>query len=303
MLLFGAGASNGSLGMSKCPPLNKDLFGELRKTYPYTWGKVSHELDDVFNKSFEEGMDALNNQDPNVQPGIVLLWRDVAIYFSKFKIDDTNQNLYCRLFHRYNTQLLNGDIVLSTLNYDCLIESALINSGIKNINYIDGNMGVKLRKIHGSCNFIPLRFNIAWENLTWKANFDTTINTEIKFVFPEKVEAELSKTVGSAMSLIHQEKKNMICPGKIQQIQNEFREFVAGAKAIISIGVKPNPDPVDGHIWDPVSNSSAQVFFVGNKDKCQDWIKQRRNSNGYFIGDRFKSSFDKICEVIDDNFI
>lgn len=92
LLLFGAGASCGSLGLNICPPLSRDMFGELRNTYPDTWGKVSHKLSDVFNRSFEEGMDALNNQDKNLQPGIALLWRDVAIYFSKFKITDINKN-------------------------------------------------------------------------------------------------------------------------------------------------------------------------------------------------------------------
>jgi hypothetical protein len=58
-VLFGAGASYGCgySDISKRPPLGYQLFDELVKEYPNSWGKyVPADLKEIFRSDFELGM-------------------------------------------------------------------------------------------------------------------------------------------------------------------------------------------------------------------------------------------------------
>ena len=146
LLLFGAGASLGCGGMTKPPPSGKELFGKLYAAYPETWGKISGQFADNFKSlTFEDGLLVLYEAP---QPyNINNLLNDMGMYFTKFKIDNMKDNLYYQLFIRYKSNILKGEIVLSTLNYDCLIEYALIGSNITSIAYYGDDDGARAFKI------------------------------------------------------------------------------------------------------------------------------------------------------------
>lgn len=296
LILFGAGASKGSGGMSNPPPSGSDLFGELCKAYPDSWNKISGQFADNFKAlTFEEGMLALYEAPQPYNINNLLL--DMGKYFSKFfRIDNINNNCYYLLFSRYLPEILNGKIVLSTLNYDCLIEYALISLNIPTINYYGEDTGARLLKLHGSCNFVPRSITVATTNGAKLILGSSKVNTAMNIVHPEKAEEELSKVgVLPAMSLYARGKNNIICEQQILTMQKRFQEITQVAKSIISIGVRPNED--DHHIWDYIVKSRAEVTLIAGNEHCQEWVT--RYPHWKFIGEEFGKSFNKLCNNID----
>ena len=295
LLLFGAGASLGSGGMTSPPPSGTRLFGELCEIYPDTWGKISGQFADNFKSlTFEGGMLAL--YEPPQPYNVNNLLNDMGMYFARFKIDDIKDNLYYQLFNRYRTRILEGKIVLSTLNYDCLIEYALFGSNITSIAYYGDDNGAKLLKLHGSCNFIPRGFTVARTNDAKVILGSSNLNLGMDIVHPEKAEEELSKAgIVPAMSLYARGKKNISCEQQILTMQSKFQEITQSAKAIFSIGIRPNAD--DHHIWDYIIKSQAKITLIAGKEDCQNWIT--KYPNWKYLGEKFGLSFNELCNKID----
>ncbi len=295
LLLFGAGASLGSGGMTVPPPSGTSLFGKLCEAYPDTWKKISGQFADNFESlTFEGGMLAL--YEPPQPYNVNNLLNDMGMYFARLKIDNIKDNLYYQLFTRYRSQIQKGEIVLSTLNYDCLIERALFGSNITSIAYYGDDDGAKLLKLHGSCNFIPKGFTVARANDAKVILGTSNLILGMDIVHPDKAEGELSKVgIVPAMSLYARGKKNISCEQQILTIQRKFQEITQSAKSIISIGIRPNID--DHHIWDYITKSHAEVNLIAKKEHCHDWIT--RYPNWEFIGEEFKSKYDELCGIID----
>ena len=149
LILFGAGASNGSGGILDPPPLGRDLFTRLSNQFPNSWGKLSEKYRSKFSENFEKGMEMFYNEVDDYTQYL----KDMTIFFSKFKIDYFKENLYWILISKYIHPLESTELMLSTINYDCLIELAALQFN-PNITYWGKNKGIKILKIHGSCNFI-----------------------------------------------------------------------------------------------------------------------------------------------------
>jgi hypothetical protein len=304
LLLFGAGASYGARGISpRAPPLGPDLFDRLRKTFPNTWGKVSGEVADIFKKSPEKGMEALDDDAYCHRSELVWLIRDMAVYFSRFNVKNISTNLYCRFVQTYKDRILGGDILLSTLNYECLIEYALGVYGITP-TYI-GNVpasAARVLKVHGSCNFIPQNFLLGQgEGLTFNWTWKSAINTSIKFVHPNAVGQELDKTgIPSAMSMYTERKQSPICPLTLARLRSDFIKYCEAAKIVITVGVRPNPD--DSHIWNVIADSSAIVFIVADKISSDDWIAKSGKGKATWIGETFAVAWEELRKNIDAAF-
>ena len=117
--LFGAGASFGCGGTNKVVPLGSDLFIDLKKRFPKTWGSLSAVYDNDF-KEFERIMDRLW-EDPKYVYEISNFLQDMGIFFSKFKIINQENNLYHKLFNGIKNKDLLKKTVLSTITNDCLV--------------------------------------------------------------------------------------------------------------------------------------------------------------------------------------
>ena len=128
LILFGAGASHGAGGLNAIPPLGITLFEELSERYPNTWGKLPPQTNELFQKNFEFGMEQIYSKLDNMND----LLKDMAKYFSKFNIIDPYSNLYFKLIECYLQPIRSDELLLSTINYDCLIELAalLLNPSI-----------------------------------------------------------------------------------------------------------------------------------------------------------------------------
>lgn len=297
LLLFGAGASTGSGGTNKTTPLGRNLYRCLCREYPNTWGnKIKDELKTKFTEDgFEVGMDSLYKTPKELHYEVAPLLVDLSIYFSKFKII-AQENLYLRLFREFEFALQNRDIIISTLNYDCLIEYALHICGIQ-VDYFGNNIGSRLLKLHGSCNFIPQNFTAGGHGLSLDIG-SATINTSIKIVDPEKVKEELDNIcIPAAMSLYTHEKRNIISPNLIKKIIEDYKISAQETKMIILIGVKPNPK-IDTHIWDSLASTKANIYFIGNKKASDSWKSNYKKQNAESIDGHFLDRFDQICELI-----
>jgi hypothetical protein len=300
LLLFGAGASYGALGVSPKPPLRADLFSKLCERFPGTWGKLSAEIADIFsNRGPEKGMEALDDAEHGLSANLVQLMIEMAIYFSEFKIPDTNSNLYCRLIRRFAAEIQRGDILLSTLNYECLLELALAHSGIQQWSYLLPT-AVRVLKMHGSCNFIPQNVELGGANLTVNWTYKGQIRTPNafpKFVLPNMVKEELARTgMPPAMSIYTETKPTPICPEFVAKIRAAFLKGCASARTIIAVGV--NPNPADDHIWGTLSNSAAELFLVAKKQSCDQWIADYGNGKALYLGETFEEKYSALISVM-----
>jgi len=299
LLLFGAGASYGAMGVSPYPPpLGPGLFGQLRKSFPDTWGKVSDEVADIFdNNGPEKGMEALDDDAYGHRWDLVQLIRDMAIYFSRFQIQDISQNLYCRFVQMYSDRILGREMLLSTLNYECLIEYALGHYGI-DTTYIGDvpESAARVLKVHGSCNFIPQNFLAGGASMSW--TYKGGISTAPRFVHPNAVKQELHKAgIPSAMSMYTEQKQNPICPLVLKQLRTDFVKYCEAAKVIITVGVKPNPD--DPHIWRSIADSSARIFVIADRESSNRWISEFGKGKATWIGDTFEEAWGELQKNID----
>ena len=77
IILFGAGASYGAGHMlPKAPPLGKDLYKELTRYYPPSWGSLPEEIKTSFETGFEQGMQVLWDK---YSSNIALLMRHMTL--------------------------------------------------------------------------------------------------------------------------------------------------------------------------------------------------------------------------------
>ncbi len=294
IILFGAGASNGCGGIEKPPPIGKDLFECLAEDFQETWGAIPEQYVERF-EDFEDGMGALYNNNPDVFD----ILKDMTVYFSRFSIEKPQENLYCDLVSRYRWQLLSQELIFSTINYDCLLEHAVLSINQSDpISYVGEGPGMRIYKIHGSCNFIP-------RGISGEGNWTHTggiIDAGLDYIHPFRVEERMAKMpVPAAMSLYVKSKKILISSKIIESMINEFQYQVLESDLAIVIGVRPNVD--DKHIWDYLSKMEGNLALVGNEDKCKDWLAKYRNNEGdEWLGNRFDSSFDEVVSMADEYF-
>jgi hypothetical protein len=194
----------------------------------------------------------------------------MAIFFSSFEISHPRQNLYYRLFDRYRAAIRGGLLRLTTINYDCLIEYALAElDGQVTLTYWGRDEpGIRVLKIHGSCNFIPSSIT---GNPRRTIMSTSTISAPLYIVPPRSVAQQLSdKPVPPAMCLYMRGKKSPVTPACLAAILDEFHEIVRQAQIVIAIGVNPNVE--DNHIWGHLKEA-RRLCLVADERACDAWRK------------------------------
>jgi len=288
IILCGAGASKGSGGLNKLPPLGGELFQE----FPKSWGSVPLGLSIYFDGHFEDGMEKIL---ASGKYDIGILQKDMAIYFSKFVINDFNKNLYFNIINNYPHYFDSYEMIFATINYDCLIEEAGLKLSMEPAYFRD-DARLRILKIHGSCNFILNQITGTNVGLRGRVPF---IEAPIRPIHPSRVEKAM-KTLAfpPAMTLYSKGKDIIVCPNQLHDIAKEFQNAVSKARLIVIIGIKPNPS--DTHIWDPLGKTNARLVMVGNKNECEKWIKNYRgNLNDQWVSDRFSTAINDIYAHID----
>lgn len=300
VLLFGAGASFGSGGLWNRPPLSKDLLGSLSSEYPGTWGHIPSKIRMSFEDpekgiDFERGMGRLYQcQVKGEITNLAELLKDMGRFFSHFSIVRYDSNQYYKILTTFKDSILAGEIILVTLNYECLIELAASKAGMKTIYWGDST-GARLLKLHGSCNFILPSVSGTGKFILGSG----TIRGPLAVIDPQSVDTELdSRPAPPAMSLFNIEKTDLICPDKLLDLRKEYEESVRSAELAIVVGVYPRLAG-DIHVWNPLKSMNGKLGIVDKSDLVAKWRSiHRSNRDDPVLPEEFIDAYPDICSLI-----
>ncbi|MGD9108466.1 MAG: hypothetical protein PVI75_04775 [Gammaproteobacteria bacterium] len=297
VFLFGAGASYGTGGiLPESPPLGNKLFFELKRCCPHSWRALPSEVDNIFCElNFETGMGEIYKKYSMYIP---MLMRDMAIYFIQFR-PIQSKSLYCQLIKKLSKQNF-GEVLLSTINYDCLLEYSVLNQGLTfDYHFNDNDRSKKdfyLLKLHGSCNMFAGNIN-ASQGVYYSAN--CVFEGGIAFSLNPNVVIEhfLVKTgLAPVMCLYMKNKPLSVSPAGINVIQKKWAEYVCNAKAVFIIGVAPNKEDI--HIWNPIADSPGNIYYVGDLLAWNNWLKENQSKKAKYLGKTFDKAFKKIVTEV-----
>ena len=242
-----------------------------------------------------------------VKKGMERLWRDsefeitklmqeMAVYFSKFKIVNSKNNLYVKIINEINENDILKETVLSTINYDCLIESALEKLKIEYIYNIANNSYDKptFLKIHGSCNFIPNPNEIKTVKNTLKYSGSKVFwNPRLVPIKPEEVESFCRNSdLYPGIAIYMKSKPVRIGSPTIDLLQKNWQRIIGNAEKVFIIGVNPNIE--DHHIWNYI-HKKDQVFYCGCKSSFKKWQRDQ-GRNDIFLDYTFENSIEDIIK-------
>ncbi len=288
VFLFGAGASTGAGDIvPETPPLGKDLYPELVKNYPFSWGSLPSAVQTRFEQDgFEAGMAVVYHHHSHA---IAALMRHLALYLIQFR-PFSQSSLYNRLLRELNRLGLLSRVVFASLNYDCILEFSLLQ---ERIAFVYGDepadrQAIPVWKLHGSCNMFSTDVQATQDVLfTSGATFGGSL--EAYFDIGTVAEKCLASGLYPAMCLFMEGKPLQISPSVILSLQARWRTAVSQSHALICVGV--NPRAPDSHIWEPINKTEACLYFIGGANGFDAWAKKHRVGRYEFLGPRFHSSF------------
>jgi len=315
--------------------LGKDLFPDLLKRGGFAT-TIEGDVRQRFEENFEKGMEMFIKT-RNVE--ISTLLREMSEYFVQFT--PGFNNLYRRLAtclaqrQKDLGEHVKQRIVFATLNYDLLLELAILNAGCAVVypSYIPGNHytyvseALRLRrdilnsywwanysatiptiktsafevlKVHGSCNFL---LDIPPENFRGNTyeNVGVAVEAPTIPVLPaNKVLDWLRRSDSSlapSISMYAEGKQVMFSRNYVQEHQSSFQTAVKEADRIFLIGVRIwRPDT---HIWDHIAASKAWLGYAGGEpEEFRAWCRERRHSNHHVLGTYFDDSLPAIEQEI-----
>ncbi|MCI0564090.1 MAG: hypothetical protein MN733_36910, partial [Nitrososphaera sp.] len=188
-------------------------------------------------------------------------------------------------------------VLFSTLNYDCVIEFSLLETG-RAVSYFElpSDSQIPVWKLHGSCNMFSHSVR-ASKGVTYTAGVVFEGGLEAFLDSNRVIEHCLIETgLAPAMALYMEGKPNQISPSVIKKLQTLWAESVMSATAVIGVGVRPWP--VDKHIWDPLAKTSSPLWFIGDAKEFDAWANAVRVGPTLYLGSRFNEAYPKLLERI-----
>ncbi len=276
LFLFGAGASSGSGPCHpEAPPVGAKL---VRPLLPFLRVRtlINTDLLRLFESNFELGMHEFWIRHPGEMQHFI---RDMAFYFSRFSPEPGNH--YIELIRSIKSK--HHNVLLSTLNYEMLIEAAITicESTVAYEGHGNrSNGGFTLLKLHGSCNFLPdlgdgkvSGFSLIVQPpdpsfrsmaLAARSRPEGNMNKVRKFLQEEDV-------LAPEMAVYHKDKTILFGDYRNgERWQAEWRAFLAEADQLFVIGTSLVEH--DTHIWDAVKGFRGTVCWVSrNPGAAQDW--------------------------------
>lgn len=290
VFLFGAGASHGAGGIiPEKPPLGSALFSELARIHSGSWGSLPGPMKAMFGDNFEKGMAEVYQQ---AGVAIPQLMREMAIYFAQFR-PVTSDCLYRRLVRDLKGSRMAQRSIFSTLNYECALEFSLNAEG-ETISYFEQEpvKSWPTWKLHGSCNFFSKELQASPGVF-----FGTGVIVEGGIQALPSIDDVLrhclvETALAPVMNLYMQGKPLAVSPSVIRQIQAWWTQAILSASKVVVVGVYPNME--DDHLWKPLSETQAQLLFIGAEKAFQDWLAAHRQNHSLYLGSRFSDSYDKL---------
>jgi hypothetical protein len=285
--LIGAGASKGAGGITPYdPPLGAELYGYLVRDFPTTWGALPDRLDALFRDNFEIGMAELWDNQLNIGTQLII---EMAIYFSRFDPPPDGLDCYSRLIWRLKQSGLILNTRIATLNYECVLDVAASRLGLK-LTYLSDVVlpdNITMWKPHGACNLIP-NAEVHSLNLVGKNIYDGPLRGVDLPEVPRLYNTGYA--LPPAMSLFAPGKPTPVASTWVDETRRQWADWVQGADVVAIIGARPLFE--DGHIWDPIINSSAEVWYIGgSSDSNYQIFKSQLGPRLTHLADRFVSGF------------
>ena len=292
-IFTGAGASYSSGYTTPYnSPLGRSLYSELEKYAPQLMSQISAIVGTENTTNFEMKMHEIwKSRRIN---GIVLNAM-VASYFSRFRPGSFG-NYYVELFRNLNLE--NVDYVYSTLNYDCLAELAASSVGMT-INYnldLMPSSQFDVLKLHGSCNFLLKGITGQLGSISTSVG-GGIIDGSIEVVQPAQVSTLIqNRPAGPCISFYMKNKPTAVGTKTIQAIQKKWKEIIQYSDTLVIIGANVNKE--DKHIWEPISNSKANIGFVGSSNAFTILQSLNSNINATHLSTDFSSSITSIIQFV-----
>ena len=295
-ILFGAGASYGAGDIvPERPPLGNQLFAELARCFRGSWGSLPAEVAQLFSENFEKGMALLWERFSTFVPALM---QHMASFFVQFRPRKPATTLYCRLIRAIEAAHARERILLSTLNYECLLEHSIWQASLP-VNYGDFPQadGITVWKLHGACNLLPEGV-AATRGVSYTSGigFGTAIrpakdlNEVLEFCLGDN-------SLPPVMCLFMPGKPIQVSAGSISAVQAAWREKVMAADRVAVVGVFPNVE--DTHVWDVLANVPGELFYVGGADPFQQWAaKYRGDKPTKLLAERFDAAFDSLIDLM-----
>jgi hypothetical protein len=292
VVLMGAGASFGSIGvLPTIPPLGDKLFDALARI-PGVTDSIPIEIQDVFTKQgFEMGMASYYKY---VGGDVRHFQRELAKYLASFK--PTTQSVYCELIQSLNSER----VVYSSLNYDILFELAAHSMGL-NCAYSSGvsKGSVRLLKIHGSVNFWP-NFGSNQIRVGSIKGARTDIEAPVVCLNQEQtLHRCATDSFTPAIAIYASGKPAKTCPRYVQNQYSMWKESVDRASTVAVVGVRVHLP--DEHIWSVLGNTKAHVYYFGlgtDRQLFDSWRDVFKKNNTFFIEADFKKSIPDIKRIV-----
>ena len=264
--------------------------------FPATWGSLPSTLQSQFDSDFEDGMGALWESGSHAVPPFM---QHMAMFFARYQLPVTRTDAYSVFLEALTKSVSLSSVRFSSLNYDCLFEIAASAAG-RTLNYFSdapaSESDVLVWKLHGSCNFVPEGGVSASRRVSYGSG--ATFGTGIRAVNPGEVAAYCTGDTAlyPVMAVYARGKPVQIAREVIERIQQRWATAIKSASSVVTVGLRPNP--IDAHIWGPLSETEAKLFFVGNRGDFADWqSKHRPRRYSRHLGERFASCIPAVTQA------
>jgi hypothetical protein len=294
-VLVGAGASHGAGEVKPGPPpLGSELYEWLRKLYPGTWGAVAGHLDAQFRDNFEIGMhDAWTNYSREVQALLI----DMGRAFVRFEPPADGSDYYSTLVRGLLENQLLTRCAIASLNYECVLEQAAIQLGAA-VGYQRAGQptnGLVVLKPHGSCNLLPPR-GLQVTNSSF-VGVGSYYEGPLEPRRLDEIEALYAADYSfpPAMSLYAPGKNTPVGASWVNRARKEWRGVAVNADVVAVIGVRPIW--ADAHIWDPVLQSHAAIWYIGGDPERSD-LAAKASRDVLHLGRTFDEGVDRLNRML-----
>ncbi len=294
VLLFGAGASfGGGDFLPERPPLGNQLFAELSRCFKGSWGALPTDAAAAFTDNFERGMEMVWE---NWSHAVPTLMQHMAIYFVQFRPRSPGTTLYCRLIQGIEAANARARVLLSTLNYECLLEHSVWSTGAP-VNYGDfpTSDGITVWKLHGGCNLLPAGISATRSiSFTSGVSFGTSIrpardlNEVLEFCLADNA-------LPPVMCMFMRRKPVQVSSASVAALQNAWQEKAMKADRVAVVGVFPNSE--DTHLWDTLASIPGELLYVGAAEPFREWARQHRQTKPtHILAERFDQAFNDLLQ-------
>jgi len=222
---------------------------------------------------------------------MVDLLNDMGRYFVEFEPAYRKESRYAELLLFLTSKgLLFPTCVFGSLNYECVLEIAASRLGIGIVfaPTPPRSDALWIIKPHGSCNFLPA------SEPQGSGNVFKVHGTAQIWVGPVAAKtidaARLRYRTGRyflnpVMSLFAPGKLTPSARDLIQAIRDHWRDWVLSSDYVAVIGSRPNL--ADGHVWDPIVDSAAQVWYLSGIEDDYNEFSRRLGSRLHNLGRYF----------------